>query len=425
MKIDHALPCDLNCNRSSLKKQLTLLACGMLVVTGISSFSQPFVQQWLLLPRQYEIMLTGLLASTSTLLCTSFIYLAFLRKAALHSGSIHDLCSAQHSSIRKHLHQTATDLPPYNEVLATQLNEAIAQTETALLSVVERLVLVHEQARFQVERIGSSSEKSNELIEVTQDQVRKNSQVINALNAFSNTQTEQLKDNLVRIQNLSDEMEQMRPLVNDIADIADRTNLLALNAAIEAARAGEAGRGFAVVADEVRRLSTQTNKSAKEIADRITTVAGQARVETENAKRLIEDDEESFKFKSMAGGLSEIEVRFKLASSHLEEIIRSIDESNRVIVEEVSTVLGEIQFQDVLRQRIEQVSEGLEFLKGFAGTTLLWLDGAAEMPSGRVSEHLDELNRKYVMQDQRRTHDAVLGRTGAATEGSDLKIELF
>jgi methyl-accepting chemotaxis protein len=287
------------------------------------------------------------------------------------------------------------------------------------------MVTIHEQTSSQVDRIGSSSEKSSELITVTHEQVHKNQQVIQALNAFSVSQTELLRDNLVRIQRLSDEMEQMRPLVDDIADIADRTNLLALNAAIEAARAGDAGRGFAVVADEVRRLSTQSNKSAKEIADRIKRVTGQAQIETENARHTIVKNENSQKFTSLAGNLSSIEERFKNASVHLEEMINGIDEANKIIVEEVSIVLGEIQFQDVLRQRLEHVNNGLDYQSDFAQQTLLWLKGKGESPAKQLNEHLAELKDKYVMQEQRTAHNEVLGLHAPVAGGSNARIELF
>jgi methyl-accepting chemotaxis protein len=426
MKIDLTLPGKIFDSPLGLSRILATVLCGMVLTTIGAYFLHPYVDGFIHLSNELDVALTGAFASFSTFAFVSLIYRKHLAGIIHYTLHTHDRCSSQQIAVRENYHQTASDLSQYNAVLGNQLREAISQTETAVLGVVGRMVHIHEQTSYQIDRIGSSSEKSNELITVTHEQVLKNQLVIQALNCFSDSQTAQLKDNLVRIQRLSDEMEQMRPMVNEITEIADMTNLLALNAAIEAARAGDAGRGFAVVADEVRRLANQTNKAALEIASRITRVAGQAQVETDNAKQSIANNEDSHKFTSLADNLSRIEERFKAASVHLEEIIKGIDEANRIIVEEVSIVLGEIQFQDVLRQRLEHVSNGLDYQSGFAAETLLWLEGKGDSPAKRLNEHLDELKEKYVMQEQRTAHNAVLGvATPAATGSSNLKIELF
>lgn len=57
-----------------------------------------------------------------------------------------------------------------------------------------------------------------------------------------------------------------------ITSIAEETNLLSLNASIEAARAGEAGRGFAVVASQIQKLAEQSNDSARQIEEIITSL---------------------------------------------------------------------------------------------------------------------------------------------------------
>lgn len=78
-------------------------------------------------------------------------------------------------------------------------------------------------------------------------------------------------------------------LMEQVHEIAERSDLLALNGSLEAVRAGEAGRGFALVAAEMRRLAERVSLTIVDVRARVADIeaAGAATNEATERSRAL------------------------------------------------------------------------------------------------------------------------------------------
>jgi methyl-accepting chemotaxis protein len=306
-----------------------------------------------------------------------------------------------------------------NEIVRSQLLGVNDETSQAAFMLIERLKHIDGVVEAILAAICKSAAVSGTLVTASKDEA------FAKLLRLSNEATRDAAHQEVLVQDGLAETEQLFRFIDEIKEVAEQTNILALNASIEAARAGDAGRAFGVVAREVRDLSTRSSELAKRIqtGTKRTLVAIQHRFHDLLARSQANQ-------RQLETALAE---ELTSLTDHLTQLMETQDHAIRDVQrqgEEVATLviglLGNLQFQDVTRQRIDHVVETLcaldhhnEELQRY----LLEPDGTLPVP--QIQFVLDSMYGRYVMEHQRADHIAsTAGAAAPIGDGAPL-IELF
>lgn len=328
--------------------------------------------------------------------------------------------------MRRVLQREAKDCGLYVDVLREQIGDSLAESEREVVRVIEQMNHLIERSNQQRDRIANSVESGRSLTESTRTQVNTNKALIASIQGQLDAQLGELRANFDRIRQMSSEVCALTPLIRVITSIAQQTNLLALNAEIEAARAGAAGRGFSVVAAEVRKLAVLSTGAAAEISQKISSTCGRVEGELKRAEDALKQQEANAAMSHLASDLDGMQQRFTQNSELLLAVISEVDANYGESVQRLSTAMGHIQFQDVMRQRMEHVQSALQDLRDHLRDVMGKADDA------KWEGHLDRTFRsmldahlqQYRMASQTRTHLAVAGEA-AANSANGPAIELF
>jgi hypothetical protein len=323
------------------------------------------------------------------------------------------------------LARACNDLDHYHvftDILSGQMANVTELTDEAARAMLANLTRIDEQiaALLQFIQQSGSNAQVSQIVAQIGSQMRDCQEL---LKRFVAKQQSGAVGGQQKISRILSETQGVMGLLESVDGIARQTRMLSFNVAIEAARAGEFGQGFAVIGSEIRNLSSEVSDLSKEVRERLESLMRTITIDLRNDSDQRERDERDA-VGTIEKTLEALSDDLMTLITHQRDILAKVESENESIARPVMEAMGSIQFQDIIRQQLEQLVAMARMVGEHMRTlAAILLDPTDDGEDRTLSDKLDELYGAYVMERQRATH--LTARGEKVTEKAAAKIELF
>lgn len=312
--------------------------------------------------------------------------------------------------------------PIFTEILNGQMRSVTDLSEAAAGSILTNLTSA--DAKFTalldfIRQAGSSDRVSNVIAQIDSQMKVSREQ----LARFAERQREDSQSGLQQRSKIGEDTRRVLEVLEGVNGIARQTTMLSLNVSIEAARAGAAGKGFAVIAAEIRKLASEVQALSTDVQSRVETLMRTVTVELQERtdQRELEEREA---IANISRSLDSLTDDLSTIVSHQRDVLQKVEAESAAVARPIMDIMGRIQFQDIVRQQLEQLQRMTAMVDDHIVSICAALaDPRADLGDVSLVHKLEEMFGSYVMATQRESHSKALGRQAVREAGS--LIEMF
>ena len=250
--------------------------------------------------------------------------------------------------------------PTFTEILNKQMLSVTELSETTAASILKNLTAVDVQLSDLLNFLQQSGSNDQVAKVVTQIESQMGG-CRELLDRFAERHLEDARLGDAQRSKIGEETVGVLEVLEGVSGIARQTMMLSLNVSIEAARAGDAGRGFAIIATEIRKLASGVQTLSLDIRTRIEGLMRMVTVDLqEQASRRERLEHDAIE--KIRGTLSALTDNLMMLIAHQRDILQKVESENESIAGPIMDIMGSIQFQDIIRQQLEQLSRMAEMV---------------------------------------------------------------